>query len=243
MVWQPVIDSLPEFATFRTNDPMPHTHQKILAPGLVAASSTVSVPIYDRQALVPGVVHLGLGAFHRAHQALVFDHLLRNGDPRWGVLGVAMRSTDLADALALQEGLYAVKIADREGARWQIAGSLLRTCVAARERQVVVEALAAPATRWVTLTVTEKGYGESLAELMVDGLEARRAAGRSGLTIASCDNLSDNGHKLQRLCLDAASRRIDPYLAIWIETRCAFPNSMVGHRAAAHRRSRGPGRA
>lgn len=194
---------------------------------MAVTSPQVALPIYDRAGLVPGVVHLGLGAFHRAHQALVFDRLLQEGDPRWGVLGVAMRSTNLADALALQEGFYAVKIADREGARWQVAGSLLRTCVAARERQVVVEALAAPATRWVTLTVTEKGYGESLAELLVDGLEARRAAGRSGLTIASCDNLSDNGHKLHRLCLDAASRRIDPYLAGWIETRCAFPNSMV----------------
>lgn len=193
----------------------------------VVAPAPVVLPAYDRAGLVPGVVHLGLGAFHRAHQALVFDQLLRSGDLRWGVLGVAMRSTELADALKSQDGLYAVQIADRESKRWQVTGSLLRTCVAAREPQVVVDALASPTTRWVTLTVTEKGYGESLAELLVDGLAARRAAGCEGLTVASCDNLSDNGHKLQRLCLAAASRRIDPDLAAWIETRCAFPNSMV----------------
>lgn len=195
--------------------------------GLAAASPHVAFPAYDRAGLIPGVVHLGLGAFHRAHQALVFDRLLQGGDTRWGVLGVAMRSIDLADSLAAQDGLYAVQIADRDGSRWQVSGSLLRTCVAAREPQCVVDALAAPDTRWVTLTVTEKGYGEPLAKLLVDGLAARRAAARSGLTIASCDNLSHNGSKLQRLCLDEAARRNDPFLAAWIETRCAFPNSMV----------------
>jgi fructuronate reductase len=191
------------------------------------ATDRATLPTCDRAALVPGVVHLGLGAFHRAHQALVFDRLLQGGDPRWGVLGVAMRSTGLANALAAQDGLYAVQIADRAGARWQVVGSLLRTCVAAREPQRVVEALAALATRWVTLTVTEKGYGEPLADLLVDGLAARRAAGQGGLTIASCDNLSDNGHRLRRLCLDAAARRGDAALADWIDARCAFPNSMV----------------
>lgn len=202
-------------------------NQHTLADGRFAAAATVTLPTYDRAALVPGVVHLGLGAFHRAHQALVFDRLLQNGDTRWGVLGVAMRSTELADSLAAQDGLYAVQIADREGARWQVSGSLLRTCVAGREPQRVVDALAAPATRWVTLTVTEKGYDKPLAKLLVDGLAARRAAAQGGLTIASCDNLSHNGLKLQRLCLDEAADRSDPYLAAWIETHCAFPNSMV----------------
>jgi fructuronate reductase len=203
--------------------------EKLIAasPSTPSPSTSPVLPRYDRSRAQIGVVHLGLGAFHRAHQAMVFDGLLQAGDMRWGVLGVAMRSTELADALAAQDGLYAVQTTQAEGVRWQVVGSLLRTCVAAREPQQVLDALAAPATRWVTLTVTEKGYSESLADLLVAGLASRHAAGRGGLTIASCDNLSDNGGKLQRSCLDAAARTNDLGLVEWIESCCAFPNSMV----------------
>ncbi|MFT3718161.1 mannitol dehydrogenase family protein [Pseudorhodoferax sp.] len=186
----------------------------------------VQYPGFERTAVPAGVVHLGLGAFHRAHQAIVFDRLLAAGDRRWGVCGVAMRSTALADALATQDGLYSVQIASAAGLRWQVPGALLHTCVATRERDRVVRAIAADATRWLTLTVTEKGYGPDLAALIVDGLAARRVAGRPGLTIASCDNLTDNGRKLQALCLAEAQAR-DAVLASWIGECCAFPNSMV----------------
>jgi len=205
---------------------------------LPVGSETLQIPRYRRNNLGIGVVHLGLGAFHRAHQALVCDALLALGDRRWGVLGVAMRSTALADDLAAQDGLYTVQVASREGRRWQVAGAIVRTCVAARERDQVIAALAAPATRWLTLTVTEKAYGPELAALIVAGLAARRAAGLGGLTVASCDNLTGNGDKLRSLCLAA----VDAPLASWIATTCAFPNSMVDrivptataqHRAAA----------
>ncbi|MHB1200841.1 MAG: mannitol dehydrogenase family protein [Polaromonas sp.] len=186
----------------------------------------LELPDYPRNSLVPGVVHLGLGAFHRAHQAVVFDALLRAGDPRWGVLGVAMRSTELADALARQDGLYTLQIASVEGRRWQLVGSMLATCVAAREPERVTAAIAAPATRWVTLTVTEKAYGPALAAQLVSGLAARHAAGLGGLTIASCDNLSHNGSRLRQLCMDAAAST-DAALAQWIASACAFPDSMV----------------
>ena len=184
------------------------------------------LPRYDRSRAQVGVVHLGLGAFHRAHQAMVFDALLQGGDARWGVLGVAMRSTELADALAAQDGLYAVQVASAEGVAWQVVGAILKTCVAAREPAQVIDAMAAPETRWITLTVTEKGYGPALAGLLVQGLAARRTKGLSGLTVASCDNLSDNGRKLQRLVLDAAQEQGGD-LAAWIENACAFPSSMV----------------
>ena len=196
-------------------------------------AAKVQLPPYPRNGPI-GVVHLGLGAFHRAHQALVFDALLRQGDARWGVLGVAMQNPALADAMRQQDGLYAVQVASSAGVGWQVAGSIWRTCVAAREPSDVVSAIAAPATRWVTLTVTEKGYGPALANLLVQGLAARRAAGLGGLTLASCDNLSNNGRKLQALCIEAAQAPefgnadspTSP-LAGWIETTCAFPNSMV----------------
>ena len=189
------------------------------------AARGIDVPCYARDGPV-GVVHLGLGAFHRAHQALVFDALLQRGDTRWGVLGVAMRHTALADTLAAQDGLYAVQIASGTGVRWQVSGALWQTCVAARETSKVVQALAAPATRWVTLTVTEKGYGPALAALLVQGLAARHAAGLRGLTLASCDNLAHNGRQLQALCVEAALAQ-SPVLGHWIATTCAFPNSMV----------------
>lgn len=188
--------------------------------------ASLQLPHYDRRQLAVGVVHLGLGAFHRAHQALVFDALLAKGDARWGTLGVAMRSTALADALAAQDGLYTVQVASAAGRRWQIAGAVRQTCVAAREPQQVIAAIAAPSTRWVTLTVTEKAYGPELVALLVKGLAARRAAGLGGLTLASCDNLTANGHKLRQLCL-AAAQQGDAALATWIGTNCAFPNSMV----------------
>lgn len=189
------------------------------------AQRGIDVPAYPRGG-VPGVVHLGLGAFHRAHQALVFDALLRGGDSRWGVLGVAMRSTALADQLATQDGLYAVQIASSAGTHWALCGALWHTAVAARERDAVVHALAAPGTRWVTLTVTEKGYGLALAQLLVDGLAQRRAAGLGGLTIASCDNLRHNGQHLQALVQAAALERGDG-LERWVQDACAFPSSMV----------------
>ena len=186
----------------------------------------LKVPDYERTQLTPSVVHLGLGAFHRAHQALVFDKLLSSGDTRWGIFGVAMRSTQLADALAAQDGLYALQIASRDGVAWQVAGALLQTAVAAREPEQVIAAIAASATRWVTLTVTEKGYVPALAELLVQGLARRYAAGLPGLTVASCDNLTGNGRQLEALCLEAA-RAISPALAAWVQMHCAFPNSMV----------------
>jgi fructuronate reductase len=189
------------------------------------AASGIATPSYARCGAT-GVVHLGLGAFHRAHQAMVFDALLQGGDARWGVLGVAMRSTALADALARQNGLYAVQVASSAGTHWQVSGAIWQACVAAREPARVVQAMAASTTRWVTLTVTEKGYTPELAALLIEGLAARLGAGLGGLTIASCDNLSHNGHKLQALCV-AAAKASNPELVQWINTTCTFPNSMV----------------
>ena len=184
----------------------------------------IAIPVYPRDGVVPGVVHLGLGAFNRAHQALVFDDLLASGDARWGVLGVATRSWPLADTLAAQDGLYAVRLANAAGASWRVVGALLQTCAATREPVTVHAAMAHPATRWVTVTVTEKGYDQSLAALLVEGLRQRLDAGLGGLTVASCDNLSHNGDKLKALCLAASTDRV---LSDWLTRTCRFPNSMV----------------
>jgi hypothetical protein len=106
------------------------------------AARGIQVPASDNQAPA-GVVHLGLGAFHRAHQALVFGSLLDGDDPRWGVLGVSMRNPALADVLASQQGLYSVQIASASGRSWHIGGAIRTTCLATRDRAAVVQALAA----------------------------------------------------------------------------------------------------
>ncbi|MDI9233868.1 mannitol dehydrogenase family protein [Limnohabitans lacus] len=186
----------------------------------------VGIPRYARNADAPGVVHLGLGAFHRAHQAMVFDQLLANGDMRWGIHGVGMTRPDLVNQLSAQDGLYAVRVADGTGVKWQVPGALWRMNVAATERDAVVQAMAAPSTRWVTLTVTEKGYTPALGQLLLDGLRLRQQAGLPGITIASCDNLQGNGHKLQAL-VKAAANAQDTALLQWLDTHCAFPCSMV----------------
>ena len=105
---------------------------------------------------VTGVVHLGLGAFHRAHQACVFDQLIQQGDKRWGVFGVAMHNPDVLAALKTQSWQYALQVASAHYSHWQTVRAIQDGCVAALERQRVVDKLASADTRWVTLTVTEK---------------------------------------------------------------------------------------
>lgn len=193
---------------------------------LSSLPASVQTPGYDRTQHHPGVVHLGLGAFHRAHQAMVFDQLLAGGDMRWGIHGVGMTRPDLVQQLQVQDGLYAVRVADAQGVRWQVLGALWRTQVATTEREAVVLAIAAPSTRWVTLTVTEKGYKAPLGQLLLDGLRLRHRDGLPGITVASCDNLQGNGHQLQAL-VEACARPKDSGVLAWLDTHCAFPCSMV----------------
>ena len=190
---------------------------------------------------VTGVVHLGLGAFHRAHQAYVFDQLMQQGDTRWGVFGVAMHNPDVLAALKNQNWQYAVQVASAHDSHWQTIHAIQDGCVATLERQRVIDKLASADTRWVTLTVTEKGYDTTLAQLLLEGFAARFAqlghATDARLTIASCDNVSHNGDKLRDLCLNtlmhasqdsALGHSADKtQLRAWIEQYCFFPNSMV----------------
>jgi fructuronate reductase len=199
---------------------------KLARATLPLVSKSFHTPAYSPTSAQPGVVHLGLGAFHRAHQAMVFDQLLREGDMRWGIHGVGMTQPGLVNKLRTQDCLYAVRVAGANGIEWHVPGALWQTSVATTERQHVLNAIAAPSTRWITLTVTEKGYTPALAQLLIDGLRLRQAAGQAGLTIASCDNLQGNGHKLKAI-LHATASSQDAELMTWIDARCAFPCSMV----------------
>lgn len=202
------------------------------APRLSEVSRTIweprvaCYPQYDRR-VSPGVVHLGLGGFHRAHQAVVFDRLLGQGDPRWAVVGVGMTRPDLVKQLAMQDGLYALHVQSAQGAHWQVPGALVAWEVAISHSDAVIERMAAGHTRWVTITVTEKGYGPVLFDLLLAGLSLRRRQGMNGITVASCDNLISNGDRLRTALQTRALARGQKSLWTWIERHCAFPCSLV----------------
>jgi fructuronate reductase len=191
----------------------------------------VARPRYDRGQLRRGIVHLGIGAFARAHLAVATEAAIHaSGDLRWGITGVSLRHADTRDALAPQQGRYTVAVRDGEGTRLQVVGCLRELLVAPEDPGAVLERIAAEDTRIVSLTITEKGYLDagpgSAVDFIVQGLARRRAAGRGPLTLLSLDNLAGNGDALRERVLGHAGRD-DTALAAWIENGCTFPNSMV----------------
>ena len=208
-------------------------------------------PGYDRSRVRPGIVHLGIGAFHRAHQAVVIDDLLARGATEWGIVGASLRSPATRDALAPQDGLYAVAVRSGAGTEHRIIGSVLATEVAPENPARLIARMSDPATRIVSLTITEKGYchtpqtGEldrlhpdivhdlqnpdaprSAASIIVAALSRRRDAGIAAFTVLSCDNLSANGHTVRRIVTQFAALRSRD-LGTWIEDEVAFPSTMV----------------
>jgi len=214
---------------------------------LASLPPAVARPAFDRARTRIGIVHLGVGAFHRAHQAVYIDDLLADA-PDWAICGVSLRNPDVRDALRPQDGLYTLALLDG-GPSLRVIGALREVLCAADERDAVLARLAHPDVRLVMLTVTEKGYclssdGVDLAHpdiardletpdapssaigYVVAGLALRRAQGLPAWTVLSCDNLADNGGRLRRAVLQYA-REIDAGLADWIDTHAAFPRSMV----------------
>ncbi|MFH5773821.1 mannitol dehydrogenase family protein [Paracoccus sp. NGMCC 1.201697] len=211
----------------------------------------VHVPEFDRATLLPGIVHLGFGAFHRAHQA-AFTQRALNADPdAWGIVAVNLRSAGPIRDLEAQDGLYTIITRGPDGDSAEVIGVTEDWLCAAEDGAEVLARLADPAIRVVTLTVTEKAYGvdpatggldrnhpsiaADLADpshpggavgLLVEGLRLRRAADTHPFTVLSCDNLPSNGRVLRRLVTEYAALT-DPGLADWIATEVAFPSSMV----------------
>lgn len=206
--------------------------QRLSEATLGGLPASVRRPAYDRRALAPGVVHIGLGSFHRAHQAPVFQALAEAGDMRWGVIGASLRSSSVRDAFAPQDCLYTLAVEDGGERGVSVMGVIRDVIVAPEQPGRLVEAIAAPETRIVTVTVTEKGYVSGAADVatmpayLASGLRMRRERGLPPLTVISCDNLAGNGSKLRTLVTEIA-RADDPSLADWIERGCAFPATMV----------------
>lgn len=138
--------------------PASSTLPRLGAAGLSNLPAAVERPAYDRKALDLGIVHLGVGAFQRAHQAAYTDALLEKRFGAWGIAGVSLRSPDTRDALEPQDGLYTVAVRDAAGERLRVIGCLLELLVAHEDPQAVLERMTRPSVRIVTLTVTEKGY-------------------------------------------------------------------------------------
>ncbi|MBO3733619.1 mannitol dehydrogenase family protein [Glycomyces niveus] len=166
-----------------------------------------------------GVLHLGAGAFHRAHQAVYTD------DTDWGITVAAPNSRGVIDALAEQDGLFSVATLGPEGASMRVVGAIADTVHIASERERAVDLVAAETTHVVTLTVTEKAYRDpaGVPGLLAAGLAMRAARGGPPLTILCCDNLPDNG-KTTRAAVEPL---LDDATRDWAEGNVAFPSSMV----------------
>ncbi|WP_386339765.1 mannitol dehydrogenase family protein [Xanthomonas citri pv. citri] len=207
----------------------------------------VATPSYDLASTTIGIVHLGAGAFHRAHQAVYIDDLLAE-DPSWAISAVSLHRPQVRDALRPQEGLYTLALLD-EHPQLRVIGAIGEVLCAADEHAAVLARLADPAVRLVTLTITEKGYclagdtldlshpdiahdiahpatPQSAIGYLVAGLRQRMHNGTAPFTALSCDNLTDNGTLLQRAVVRLAAQ-VDPALAEWIAQHAAFPRSMV----------------
>ena len=195
---------------------------------------------YDRADQAIGIVHFGIGAFHRAHQAWYTDRAMDSADRDWLIAGVSLRSADVAEQMNPQDGLYTVNERGADGAKSRVVGAVREVLVAPADPERVIALLAAPSVRIVSFTVTEKGYcraadgaldfaqaGEgSIYRFLAEGLRRRRDAGLPGLTLMSCDNLAENGRQLARL-LGEYLDRADPSLRAWFEAECTCPSTMV----------------
>ncbi|MFK7793041.1 MAG: mannitol dehydrogenase family protein [Devosiaceae bacterium] len=217
---------------------------------LRSLNPSVLCPAYNRASLKTGIVHLGLGAFHRAHMASYIEACLFD-DPRWGICGVSLRSSDTRDALSPQNGLYSLGVEGDEGLSVQVIGALQQVVVAPQEPERLEAALLSPDTRIVSLTITEKGYCYDPAtgrlnldhpdiqhDLTTDGyprsaigwlarsLLARRQAGLPAFTLLSCDNLPSNGALLRQIMLDYLQKNA-PEAIDWAQDNLACPSTMV----------------
>jgi mannitol 2-dehydrogenase len=215
----------------------------------------VAVPTYDRERLTGGIVHFGVGGFHRAHQAMYLDSLMNDGTALdWGITGVGLLPGDrrMHDVLHAQDCLYTLVVKDPDGTMHpRVIGSIIDYRFAPDDPEAVLEVMTDPATRIVSLTITEGGYlvNQSTGEFdpsdpsirsdleqdavpstafgyITEALRRRRAAGTPPFTVMSCDNIQGNGEVAHKM-IGAFARLKDPDLASWLEEHVSFPNSMV----------------
>jgi len=196
----------------------------------------ISKPSYDRSEITVGIVHFGVGGFHRAHQAMYLDRLLSEGKAKeWGICGVGVLPGDrkMASVMDDQDGLYTLILMNPDGSRdARVIGSIVDYKFAPDDPEAVVELIAAPTTRIVELTITEGGYAvddagpDSVFGLVTAALARRKERGLPSPTIVSCDNIEGNGD-VARKAFTSYAERTQPELAEWMQANTRFPNSMV----------------
>ncbi|HYR13685.1 MAG TPA: mannitol dehydrogenase family protein [Mycobacterium sp.] len=219
------------------------------------AQIPIDKPSYNRDEIGIGIVHFGVGGFHRAHQARYVDRLLQMGlAAQWGICGVGVLPADrkMADVMAAQDGLYTLLVENPDGSREaRVIGSIVDYRYAPDDAEAVIELLAAPSTRIISLTITEGGYnidnlggiagsaggggiagstggggGVNVFGLVADALARRRDRGIASPTIVSCDNIEGNG-EVARHAFTTYAEREHPGLGEWMSAHTRFPNSMV----------------
>ena len=210
-------------------------------------------PAYKRANLTPAIVHIGVGGFHRAHQAVYLDDLLTGGHCNWSEcgLGIMPQDVQMGEALAPQQCLYTVMTRGDDSEQARVIGAMTQYIHGFSQPAQALERLADPETRIVSLTVTEGGYyiDEASGELqeqhpniqydlahplvprtvlgyLAEALARRKENGQQPFTVMSCDNLPGNGHITRHALLSFAELR-DRELRAWIEKHVAFPNGMV----------------
>jgi mannitol 2-dehydrogenase len=214
----------------------------------------IPVPTYDRGAVTRGIVHVGVGGFHRSHEAMYVDRLLAAGHTDWGICGVGTQPFDrrMVEVLTAQDFLYTLVLKHPDGrVEPRVVGSIVEHLYAPDDPEAVVERMAAPTTHVVSLTITEGGYlvdpvtgrfapsqpavlldlqpgavPSTVFGLVTEALVRRRERGLRPFTVLSCDNIQGNGHVAREAFSAFASLR-DPELGAWVRSDVAFPSSMV----------------
>ena len=238
-----------------------HQHTNALVTGLNQQSlaqlpSYVDTPSYDRSAVKAGIVHIGVGGFHRAHQAVYVNELLKTpGSEQWGICGVGLLEGNrgLRDILKQQDYLYTLTVRHPDGKiDNKVIGSIIDFLFAPEDKQAVINKLAHSDTKIVSLTITEGGYNfnpatgefdyESNPDIINDinnpndpitafgyitaALKLRKEQGLGAFTVQSCDNIQHNGNVTRKMLLAFATEQ-DKNLSEWIEQNVSFPNAMV----------------
>lgn len=221
-----------------------------LNPALLNQLTDIAQPKYDRSKIAPGIVHLGIGAFHRAHQAFYTDAVMNRFGGDWGIIGCSLRSNTVQQQLAQQHGLYTL-LERGVTSQARVIGAVQQVLVGPEQPERIIAAIATASVKIISLTVTEKGYchhpstgtlntqhpdiehdiqypqePKSAPGYIVAGLQRRCQQNLPPISIISCDNLPNNGAITRNVVLDLAEH-LDPKLAHWIREQVTFPGTMI----------------